>query len=79
MNAFQLPMWLLGGVFFSTDRMTGIVRWSADCLPLTHLNRALRDVMLEPGGLPEVLGPLAGLSAFALLCFLLAIRWFRWN
>ena len=79
MNAFQLPMWLLGGVFFSTDRMTGVMRWAADCMPLTHLNRALRDVMLEPGGLADVLGPLAGLSAFALSCFVLALRWFRWN
>ena len=79
MNAFQLPMWLLGGVFFSTDHLTGIVRWAADCMPLTHLNRALRDVMLEPGGLYEVLWPLGGLSAFSLLCFVLALRWFRWN
>jgi len=79
MNAFQLPMWLLGGVFFSTDRMTGIVRWAADALPLTHLNRALRDVMLEAGGFYEVLWPLAGLTGFAVLCFVLALRLFRWT
>ncbi len=79
MNAAQLPMWLLGGAFFSNERLEGIVRWAAEVMPLTHLNRALRDVMLEPGGLRDVMWPLVGLSAFAVVCFLLALRLFRWT
>ena len=79
MNAFQLPMWLLGGTFFSNEKLEGIVRWAAEAMPLTHLNRGLRDLMLEPGGWSDVALPLAGLSAFALACFLLALRLFRWT
>ncbi|MEO6595516.1 MAG: ABC transporter permease, partial [Planctomycetota bacterium] len=79
MNAVQLPMWLLGGTFFSNERLEGVVRWAAEVMPLTHLNRGLRDVMLEPGGFADVLLPLAGLGAFALVCFALAMRMFRWT
>ena len=79
MNAFQLPMWLLGGTFFSNEKLEGIVRWAAEVMPLTHLNRGMRDLMLEPGGWSDVMWPLAGLAGFALACFLLALRLFRWT
>ena len=79
MNLVQLPMWLLGGTFFAVDGMAGVVRWAAEAMPLTHLNRALRDVMLEPGTLADVAWPLVGLAAFAALCFAAALRVFRWQ
>jgi ABC-2 type transport system permease protein len=79
MNLFQLPMWLLGGTFFDNERLTGVVRWAAEAMPLTHANRALRDVMLEPGTLGDTALPLLGLAAFAAACFGLALRVFRWQ
>ncbi len=79
MNLFQLPMWLLGGTFFDNERMHGLVRWAAEAMPLTHVNRALRDVMLEPGTLGTVWLPLLLLAAFAAACFWLALRLFRWQ
>lgn len=79
MNLVQLPMWLLGGTFFSTERTEGVVRWAAEAMPLTHVNRALRDLMLEPTALDGVAVPLLGLGAFAGLCFAAALRWFRWQ
>lgn len=79
MNLFQLPMWLLGGTFFSTERLTGAMQWAAQAMPLTHVNQALRDVMLEPGSLADVAVPLLLLGAFAAVCFVLALRWFRWQ
>lgn len=79
MNACSLPMWVLGGVFFGNEQLTGVVRWAAEVMPLTHLNRALRDVMLEGAGWSAVGIPLACLAAFALLCFGLAMRMFRWT
>ncbi len=78
-NLCQLPMWLLGGVFFSNERFDGALQWLVDLVPLSHLNRALRDVMLEPAGLPDGAAPLVGLAAFGALCFALAVRWFRWT
>jgi ABC-2 type transport system permease protein len=79
MNAVQLPMWLLGGVFFANEQLEGVVRWAAEAVPLTHLNRALRDVMLEPGGIGDVWLPIAALAAGAVLAFGLAMKWFRWQ
>lgn len=79
MNLVQIPMWLLGGSFFSNERFEGVLRWAADLMPLTHLNAALRDVMLEPVGVVDVWLPLLGLLAFAAACFGLAIRVFRWT
>ena len=78
-NLAQLPMWLLGGVFFSNERFDGVLQWLVEAVPLTHVNRALRDVMLEPAGLAEVVWPLGALVAFGMLCFTLAVRWFRWT
>ncbi|MCC7061818.1 MAG: ABC transporter permease [Planctomycetes bacterium] len=79
MNACSLPMWVLGGVFFDVETKQGFIRWIAELLPLTHLNRALRDVMLEPGGFAEIAVPFACLSLFGVVCFGLAMRWFRWT
>jgi ABC-2 type transport system permease protein len=79
MNLFQLPMWLLGGTFFDIERLEGIVRWAAEAMPLTHVNRALRDVMLGPAGLADVALPIVLLAAFAALCFALALKLFRWQ
>lgn len=79
MNACSLPMWVVGGVFFENARLEGVMRWIAEVLPLTHLNRALRDVMLEPAGLFDVAVPLGALLAFGLATFALAMRWFRWT
>jgi len=78
MNLFQLPMWLLGGVYFSVERLDGVVRGVAEALPLTHLNRALRSVMLEPASLVDTLPTLLGLGGFGLVCFVCGLRWFRW-
>lgn len=79
MNLCQLPMWVLGGALFSNDNFTGIMRWGAEALPLTHLCRAFRVLMLEPGDLVDVAWPLAGLSIFAVVCFALALKLFRWD
>jgi len=79
MNAVQLPMWILGGTFFANEGLKGPMRWAAEVMPLTHVNRALRDVMLEPGTLLDVWAPLAALAGAGGVCFALAMRLFRWQ
>ena len=79
MNAVQLPMWILGGTFFANEGLEGPMRWAAEAMPLTHVNRALRDVMLEPGTLLDVWVPVAALAVTGFACFSLAMRWFRWQ
>jgi ABC-type multidrug transport system permease subunit len=79
MNLVMLPMWLLSGVFFSSERFPQSVQPFVQALPLTQLNNALREVMLEGKSLPEIALRLAILAGFALVTFTLALKWFRWQ
>jgi ABC-2 type transport system permease protein len=79
MNLIMLPMWLLSGTFFSSKRFPDVTQPFIQALPLTQLNDALREVMLEGAGLAKIGGRLAILTAWALISFLLALKWFRWQ
>jgi ABC-2 type transport system permease protein len=78
-NLVLLPMWLLSGTFFSSQRFPDVVQPILQALPLTQLNNALREVMLEEATFTEVAWRAGILAAWALGCFLLALRWFRWQ
>jgi hypothetical protein len=47
MNLVMVPMWLLSGVFFSSERFPSAVRPLIRALPLTAVNDGLRAIMLE--------------------------------
>jgi ABC-type polysaccharide/polyol phosphate export permease len=79
MNLVMVPMWLLSGVFFSSDRFPAGAQPFIRALPLTALNDALRAVMLEGSGLAAVSGELAILAAWGLVSFVVALRIFRWQ
>jgi ABC-type polysaccharide/polyol phosphate export permease len=79
MNLVMLPMWLLSGVFFSSKRFPDATQPFIQALPLTQLNDALREVMLEGASLPTVAWRLGILATFALVTFVLALKWFRWQ
>ena len=81
MNLVMLPMWIFSGLFFSSDRFTGPIRILVDALPLTHLLNGLRAVILEGAGItePVVWIALLVLSAYSLVTFALALRFFRWT
>lgn len=79
MNAVMIPMWLLSGVFFSTDRYPAAMQPLIQALPLTQLTSALRAVILEGAGLGALVPNLLILAAWAVGTFLLALRIFRWT
>lgn len=79
MNLVMLPMWLLSGVFFSSKRFPDVTQPFIQALPLTQLNDALREVMLEGASLPTVAWRLGILAVFAIVAFALALKWFRWQ
>jgi len=79
MNLVMLPMWLLSGTFFSSKRFPDAAQPFIQSLPLTQLNDALREVMLEGHGLSAVSWRLALLAAWAAVSFVLAVKWFRWR
>jgi ABC-type multidrug transport system permease subunit len=79
MNLVMLPMWLLSGVFFSSKQFPDVAQPFIQALPLTQLNDALRDVMLEGASLASVGWRLAALAAWAVVSFWLALKTFRWQ
>jgi ABC-2 type transport system permease protein len=79
MNLVMLPMWLLSGIFFSPARFPQVMQPVIQALPLTQLNIALREVMLEGASLSAIAWRLAILAGYALVCFMLALKWFRWQ
>ncbi|MBI3838523.1 MAG: ABC transporter permease [Planctomycetia bacterium] len=78
MNLVMLPMWLLSGIFFSSDRFPEVVQPAIKVLPLTALIDALRAVMQEGASLASQLPQVGLLTAWAVVTFFLALRWFRW-
>jgi len=79
MNLIMLPMWLFSGIFFSYERFPAILHPYIKGLPLTQLNDTLRAVILEGATLASQWLPLSYLAGLGVLCFVLALRWFRWT
>jgi ABC-type multidrug transport system permease subunit len=79
MNAVMMPMWVLSGVFFSSQRFPDAVQPLIKALPLTAVIDALRANMLQGGGLAQV-APQAGvLGVWLVVGFTLALKLFRWK
>jgi ABC-type multidrug transport system permease subunit len=79
MNLVMLPMWMLSGIFFSSERFPDAAQPFIKALPLTPLNDMLRAVMLEGSSLTNHLGEIAILVAWGVAAFALGLRWFRWT
>jgi ABC-2 type transport system permease protein len=79
MNLVMVPMWLLSGVFFSSERFPKAAQPLIQALPLTALNNALRAVMLEGRGLPAIGSELTVIVVWGVVSFALALRIFRWQ
>ena len=79
MNLVMLPMWILSGTFFSYARFPDAMQPFVKALPLTALNDALRAVMIDGSSLAHLGAPLAIVSVWGLVSFLVALRIFRWR
>lgn len=79
MNLVMVPMWLMSGIFFSTERFPDALQPVVQALPLTHLISALRSVILDGDGLASQAVPLLILALWGGVSFILAMRWFRWT
>lgn len=74
-----LVQWLLSGIFFSAKRFPDAAQPFIQALPLTQINDALREVMLEGKSLTDIAWRLAILAAYAVVTFFVALKWFRWK
>ena len=79
MNFIMLPMWLLSGTFFSSERFPQVLQPFIQALPLTALNNLLRAVMNEGAGLASNWIPIAVLLAWCVVSFVVALKIFKWQ
>ncbi len=79
MNFIMLPMWLLSGTFFSSERFPQVLQPFIKALPLTALNNVLRALMNEGATLSSNWIPIAVMLAWCLISFVVALKIFRWQ
>ena len=79
MNLVMLPMYILSGVFFSSEKFPEVMQPFIQMLPLTAMNDALRGVMLDGKGLPELWAELVVLGVWGIIPFVVALKIFRWR
>jgi ABC-2 type transport system permease protein len=79
MNLVMLPMWLLSGVFFPSDRFPDAAQPVIQVLPLTAMNNALRALMLEGKSLTQLGFEIGVLAAWGVIPFVIALKIFRWR
>ena len=78
-NLVNLPMAICSGVFFSSARFPEVFQPLIKALPLTALIDGVRLVMNNGAGPAAVAGQAAVLAAWGLVCFVAALRLFRWQ
>ncbi|MGC1784283.1 MAG: ABC transporter permease [Acidobacteriaceae bacterium] len=79
MNLTMLPMWILSGVFFSSDRFPNVLQPFIRALPLTAAVDALRGNMLQGIPIAHLLIPVGILLTWLLIAFPLSLGIFRWR
>jgi ABC-type multidrug transport system permease subunit len=79
MNFIMLPMWLLSGTFFSSERFPQFLQPFIQALPLTALNNVLRALMNEGATLSSNWIPITILLAWFIVSFLVALKIFKWQ
>jgi ABC-type multidrug transport system permease subunit len=79
MNVVMMPMWIVSGVFFSSQRFPDFLQPLIKALPLTAVIDGLRANMLQGAGLAQVVPQLAILAAWLVVCFTVALKIFRWR
>jgi ABC-type multidrug transport system permease subunit len=79
MNFVMLPMWLLSGTFFSSERFPAFLQPAIKALPLTAVNDSLRSVINEGAPLLANWRELSVLLIWCVVSFVVALRIFRWQ
>lgn len=79
MNLVMLPMWMLSGIFFSSNRYPDAAQPLIKLLPLTALIDALRAVMIDGASIFSQIPQVALLAVWGIVTFVVALKIFRWQ
>jgi ABC-2 type transport system permease protein len=78
-NLVMVPMWIVSGIFFSSERFPDTVQPLINLLPLTALNQALRAIITQGEGLAAIAPQLAVIALWGIVSFAVALKIFRWR
>jgi len=78
-NAIYLPLSFISGAFFSEDTFPEVLQKLGALLPLSHLIRLTRDVMVYDDAIWEHLDDVAVIAAWGIVGLVVAMRGFRWE
>ena len=78
-NALYLPLSFISGAFFAADTFPDVLQKLALLLPLSHLIRLTRDVMVYDDAIWDHLGDVGVIVAWGVVGLVAAIRGFRWE
>ncbi len=79
MNLVMVPMWILGGIFFSNERFPEVVQPILRSLPVVALVDSLRAIMLDGRSILQLWQPITVMFIWTIVCFTIATRIFRWR
>jgi ABC-2 type transport system permease protein len=77
--ALTFPMMFLSGVFIPLSQLPTTLQNAVHILPLTYLTDALHHVLNDGDGMSAIWVDLLVLAAWAIACFAIAARRFRWE
>jgi len=78
-NAVQMPMMILSGIFFSYHNFPEWSIGAIKLLPLTALADGMRSIFNESAGWMEIVTPTIALSALGIICFTVGTKVFKWQ
>lgn len=78
-NLFVFPQMLLSGIFFPRDALPDWVNQITAYFPLTYFADALRQVMVKGADIVAIRADILGMTVWAAVMFLLAVKMFRWE
>ena len=79
MNAVMLPMYVVSGVFFPSDKFPDIVQPLIKLLPLTACIDGLRAIINDGAGFGDIWREFAVLAVWGFASFGIAMKLFRWR
>lgn len=79
LNVATWPMLFLSEVWFSLDNSPTWLQLLANLMPLTHIVKATREVMIDGATLMDVSDHLIWLAILTCICLALAASLFRWT
>lgn len=77
LNLFNLPQFLLSGVFFPIDGMPGFLQNIGNNLPLSFFTNGLRKISVEGAGWADMTPYILGMVVWGVIAYVLAAKTFK--